>query len=319
MKIAIVGAGFCGLAATYFLQDHAQVELFDKERIGAGASGLTAGLLHPYAGPKAVKSYRADEAMKATKELLKVASLHTDSPVYFECGMLRPHVAGMNFSERTEYDDVEWWDAATCQAHIPELEAHPGLFIHSAITVNCPAYLEGLWKACALKGATFTQASITHPEELTGYDYVIFTVGAGQVALKGVTCPPISLIKGETLELEWQKPTPLPFTINAGVQFTQVSPNTVWAGATYKRKWTEFDNPEEEIRKKVALFSEQFSRLPLKRIWSSFRAATGDKKPFISFTAPNVYCLGGMGSKGLLYHALMAASLTATLFSDAKD
>ena len=39
-KIAIVGAGFAGLAAAYFLSQKNHVTLFDKKGIGAGASGI---------------------------------------------------------------------------------------------------------------------------------------------------------------------------------------------------------------------------------------------------------------------------------------
>lgn len=45
MRIAIIGAGFSGLAAAwYFLQQpHLEVTVFDKKGIGGGASGVAAG------------------------------------------------------------------------------------------------------------------------------------------------------------------------------------------------------------------------------------------------------------------------------------
>lgn len=51
MNIAIIGAGFSGLALAYFLlQSSAHVTLFDAVGIGGGASGIATGLLHPYPG-----------------------------------------------------------------------------------------------------------------------------------------------------------------------------------------------------------------------------------------------------------------------------
>lgn len=312
MKIAVIGAGFCGLAACYYLADIASVVLYDKQGIGAGASGITAGLIHPYVGPRAQVSWMAHEALAETTQLLKAASKAISSTVYDNRGILRPETASMDFSKSKNFPDVTWWDAKTCQEHIPELLPLPGLFIKSGLTVNCPRYIQGMWLACQQKQVTFQQAHIVHPSELSGFDFIVFTVGAGQNELKDVLHPPVTLIKGQTLQLEWKNPSPLPFAINAGVQLAQIEPSSVWAGATYERKWTTHEpdpKAEEEIRKKVALFSPVFSQLALKSIWTSFRAATGDKKPFIIHTAPNVYCLGGMGSKGLLYHAWMAKRL----------
>ncbi len=322
MNIAVIGAGFSGLASAWYLSDKAKVVLFDKTAIGAGASGITAGLLHAYAGPKAQVSWKAQEAMPEAMAMLTVASEALGTPVCSYSGILRPQIAGMDFSQSLHYPDVAYWDATTCQKQIPEIAPLPGIFISSGITVNCPAYLKGLWLACQKKNVTFKQAHIVHPSDLTGFDYIIFTVGAGQNNLRDVSHPPVTLIKGQTLELEWpgSKP-PLPFALNAGVQLAQVEPSAVWAGATYERKWTT-EEPEakaaDEIRKKLALISPTFAKLPLKRIWANFRAATGDKKPFITHTAPNIYSLGGMGSKGLLYHAWMAKQLAAELGTSQK-
>ena len=51
MKVAIVGAGFSGLACAWHLlhmqTEPPQVTLFDRKGIGGGASEITAGLIHP--------------------------------------------------------------------------------------------------------------------------------------------------------------------------------------------------------------------------------------------------------------------------------
>ncbi len=320
MKIAVIGAGFCGLACAWHAASSlkAKVILFDKQGIGAGASGLTAGLIHPYAGPRAQASWMAEVAMQETIKLLSIAAPNS----YRQSGILRPEVAGMDFSEAKNHPDVEWWDAALCQKHIPELAPLPGLFIRSGITVNCPAYLQGLWQACQKLGCTFEQATIQAPSDISGYDYIIFTVGAGLSSLHDIMHPPVSLIKGQTLELEWQNKPPLPFAVNAGVQFSQIEQGSVWAGATYERRWKQ-EGPDAEaassIREKIALFAPEFATLKLKKIWSSFRAATNDKRPFITHTAPNIYCLGGMGSKGLLYHAWMAKQVISSILANRNE
>ena len=67
MKVAVIGAGFCGLAVVWNLlnqlfQPNLEVTLFDKTAIGSGASGVAAGLLHPYAGAHAKLNWRGKEA-----------------------------------------------------------------------------------------------------------------------------------------------------------------------------------------------------------------------------------------------------------------
>lgn len=318
MNIAVVGAGFCGLATSWFLlqKPEIKVTLFDAKGIGAGASGIASGLLHCYAGPKAQKSWQADCAFPETIKLLDIASLALRSAVYDTRGILRPEAHGMDFSERVDYPDVEWWEAARCQEKIPELLALPSLFIRSGITVNCPAYLEGLWLACQKKGAKLQLSRVQSADDLKEFDQIIFSAGAYQNQIAGLTCPPVELIKGQTLQLEWTKDERLPFALNAGVQISQIDLSCLFAGATFERKWTCWEpekSAELEIRKKIALISPTFAKLTLQGIWAGFRAATKDKKPFIYRQAPNVWCIGGMGSKGLLYHAWMAKQLSQIL------
>src|SRR5262245_28426567 len=80
MKIAIIGAGFCGLAVAWHLLNkasafsHLNIYLFDSKGIGRGTSGISAGLLHPYAGAHAKLNPRGHEGVQATKELLRIAS-----------------------------------------------------------------------------------------------------------------------------------------------------------------------------------------------------------------------------------------------------
>src|SRR5689334_22257232 len=88
--LAILGAGFSGLAVAWeFLKKNWTVHLYDPSGIGGGASGVSAGLLHPFTGLRAKLAPDGYEGMQATLELLKVASEAMASPVSQKTEMLR--------------------------------------------------------------------------------------------------------------------------------------------------------------------------------------------------------------------------------------
>ena len=91
MRIAILGAGFSGLATTWHLlkQKNAEIVVFDPVGIGGQTSGIAAGLLHPYAGVHAKQNKNGYEGLQATLELLEVASNELGRPVTKNTGLLR--------------------------------------------------------------------------------------------------------------------------------------------------------------------------------------------------------------------------------------
>jgi glycine/D-amino acid oxidase-like deaminating enzyme len=329
MKIAIVGAGFSGLACAWHLlhmpKELPQITLFDEKGIGGGASGIAAGLMHPFAGEKAMLNWRAREAYEETVTLLRASAMALGEPVASYTGMLRPLVREnmRAFFSKTEasYEDVDWWDGKRAKSYIPELLEIDGLFISSAITVDAEKYLKGLWRACELKGAKLEIAKISSSQELAHFDEKIFAVGAGWKAVEDIETPPLSFIKGQVLELAWEKDRPpLPFSVNAKSYLAMTQSHRCIAGSTFEREWT---NPGPDlsacndfIRHHLSLFSPSFAALPLVECRAQVRAATKQKLPFICHPKENCWCLGGMGSKGLLYHSLMAKELCEELVSN---
>src|SRR4051794_38558010 len=79
MQIAIIGAGFAGLAAAWTLlhskihSQKVQVTLFDEVGIGAGASGVAAGLMHPYTNAHSKLNREGYEGFEASMQLLTAA------------------------------------------------------------------------------------------------------------------------------------------------------------------------------------------------------------------------------------------------------
>lgn len=315
MKIAVIGAGFLGVACTYELAHLGDVTLFDSNGIGGGASGMAAGLLHPFAGKKATLNWMGLEGYDAAVKLLTVAEAALGTPVAYKTGIFRPACnieQTKNFTLAAKmYPEHIQWQSQT------QFDVNEGIFIPSGIQVDCPLYLEGLYKACHMQGSTTKKKVITTVDELSDFDLIVATVGCGFSAISGLEAISIHPVKGQLLEFSYDQL--IDFAISSQCYVAQVRPGTLIAGSTYEHSWetTEADvaTCQEHIRTKIADFSKSLASLTITGCKAGFRATTPDKKPFITKVNEKLYCLGGLGSKGLLYHALLAKQLRSKLCS----
>lgn len=316
MKVAIVGAGFWGLAtAWHLLEADCSVTLFDKKGIGGGASGMAAGLLHAFLGTRARKAEFADAGMEAALELLEVASRY--GKVANKSGILRPPTSPeqiIDFQKAAQtYPEAEWWEEARVKEMAPFLHPTPALFIRNGITVDSPAYLHNLFLALQARGVNLIIQDVASDEELPEFDFVVFTVGAG--ARKILDDPQISIVKGQILEVE--KPCNLPFAVAGSAYFT----GTV-LGATFERGFQDLapdlQKAEAYIRPRLKLISDELSTLAVVRARADARVYIGDKLPAFFRLSSRSFLAVGLGAKGLLYHACAGRGL-ARLLSNGAD
>ena len=112
-KIAIIGAGFAGVAAAWHVMNvisedgdadsrvinsrPVQLHLYDEKGIAGGASGVAAGLLHPYT-PRGKIIWRGTEGVAATIRLVNAAeaaeiALDSGEQAPLPCEATRPEVS----------------------------------------------------------------------------------------------------------------------------------------------------------------------------------------------------------------------------------
>ncbi len=325
LNIAIIGAGFCGLATAWHLL-HSQlprtkIYLFDSKGIGEGASGIAAGLLHPYAGAHAKLNWRGVEGFQATQKLLQVAECSLGRAVHAKNqGILR---LALTVEQKSDFrrsvekypSDNKWLEIADCQTLVPGCAPFPGLWIPKGITVYSRLYLQGLWLACQRLGVEFEQRSISSLSDTKTFDITVVTAGAETLLLPELTSLPLGLVKGQVLELAWPPGLPpLSCSLNSHIYLAMTANQTsCLAGATYERddreSKTNLTRASEEILPKVGQLFPPLVHSPILACYAGLRATTPQHRPLIKRLSSSQWVLTGMGSKGLLYHALYAEEL----------
>lgn len=321
MRVAILGAGFCGLAVAWNLAQFKiyDITLFDPNGIGQGASGVAAGLLHGYVGAHAKRNWRATEGLKATTQLLKIAENYVKKPVAHTPGILRPALNSSqleNFSFCAhQFPDTKWMDVAQCQQAVGGMLPFPGLFIESGMVIDCPLYLKGLWFACEASGVKFEQIAIKSLKDVCHFDRVVVALGAATISLPELANVAIKPVKGQVLEMEWpDQVKEIPFPVNSQAYLLMnLGKKTCIAGATYERGYNHIGPDREtainEIFPKLHAFYPGFDASSIIDCRTGIRAATYGHHPLLVKYSANCWVLTGMGSKGLMYHALFAEEI----------
>lgn len=278
MKIAVIGAGLAGLAVTYFLvQKGADVTLYDQNGIGNGATQACTGLMHPFPGKWGRRVWRADEGMKATEELVQIVENSIGEPIALRTGVLRLGARG---------------------AWIPN-----GMVIFSE------KYIKGLWNLCEKK-ATFVQKKIASLSELNHFDAIV--LAAGFEALQFAECKdlPLKGTLGQSLLCKWLEP--LSFSIlTDGCHISPTDdPRFCFVGSTYESSFTPDPKKVDALIAKIASVYPKIKNFEIVEIRSGIRISpTAGYRPLIQKIAANTWIFSGLGSKGLLYHALFAQEL----------
>ncbi len=312
-KIIVVGAGLAGLSLTWYaLQKGCNVTVFDPKGVGGGASGASTGLLHPFLGKKAQFSWRGDEGMQATLELIAVAEKELGKSVASRSGVFRPAISEeQKIAFLLSQGSSAFWTTISLPG-CPQME---GLWIPSGITVFSRLYLEGLWLACQRKGAKMIKEAW---EENESEDEVILATGSATQQFPLCLHLPLRKVIGQSLLCRWKEPLPFSLASHGYVTLTE-DPSLCQVGATYEHTKAPEAQKARELIDQVALFYQPARSFEIVEIRSGTRVGPKEgHQPIACQIAEKRWVLTGMGSRGMLYHSLMAQELIEKIFSPQK-
>jgi glycine/D-amino acid oxidase-like deaminating enzyme len=299
MRAAIVGAGFAGLALAWHLL---QVDVFDPLGIGGGASGVSTGLLHPYPGEQGRLSLRAYEGIASTKKLLQHAAEALGTKVADESGIIR-----LVWNEEQHEVFSRYPDVSLLEKNV--------FLIRSGITVYPSLYLRGLWLACERKGGRLHHQKIDSTMSLASYDRTIVAAGAGVFGFKESQELKLKRIKGQILTCRKKSGSPpLERSIIAkGYAAKDISEDLFHLGSTYEK---EFVSAEPDLKVATELLLPKLAAFGMEGDVVGCRA--GIRVSFMNHYMPSIvrwgekcWAVTGLGSRGLLYHGLLAEEYRA--------
>ncbi len=320
MKIAIVGSGFAGLALSYFLveaQKKFSITLFDPNPLGGNASNMAVGLMHPYMGIFAKKSFEAEKAMEESIRLFRVAEKEIGSSVFSEKGVFRPLVeqrqesSFLALAEKEPF--VSWWDAAKVEKHFGSFLSPGcvGIFLEKGVLVESKKYVRGLLQFLEKQGVKRVFQKVNSLKELSSFDKIAVCSGEHSMDLVPSLSSFLQKRRGQVIEGNLPcKPLFCPVLGRGHITFQG---ERCFLGSTYETMDTseeESTQKREELLIRIEKFFPSVKQLEIKKIWVGTRLFQSKSYlPYIGFLDEKTSVLTALGSRGLLYHAFFAKKL----------
>ena len=313
MKIAIIGAGFAGLALCYHLQKRqCSVTIFDKGGVASGASGIASGLLHPYVGEEVRRSLLADEAILETKHLIQVAEKYSDKTF--------ADFSGVERLAQTDSQQAILMEHTRSFSDVNHIEGNRFLIKTGAVIQTDP-YLQALFRACEEEGAVLYKKEVERLDELEGFDAIIVAAGVGIFGFEEFSSFRLDATRGQCLVCRWPSSLPALTKSIVGKGYIAKGGDGIFsAGSTYERE-NRSQEPDQtwalnDLTPKIQALYPGLVLDPIKAKAGIRVTSKGHYFPLIGKVKEKIWVMTGLGSRGLLYHALFAKMLSEAIVLD---
>jgi len=301
----VIGAGLAGLGVSAALVRHkgAHVTLFDSKGVGGGASQYALGLFNLFAGAKMRLNQWGYAPLLETYPLIEEAQKNSSEKIIIRRGLIK--------IATTDQQREDFSLAARTYSEIIPMKKPDHYFIATALTLNTQGYMEGLFQSLLGKGLIFKKNRIESLKELEDFDAIVVAAGMESLCFRELSEIVLRPIKGQILKGSLKKQIKYP--LSSKVHIVPQTGNEYILGATYERHPETLD-PEMSVAKQKILpeltkFYSDFDPSTIKSCESGVRAATPNHLPYFKEVKEDVFAFVGLGSKGLLCHAVLGKEL----------
>lgn len=281
-----MGAGLAGLATAYLARKRGhEVRVFAH---GPSASRIGSGLMHPYGGVKARLNRFGREGMEASLALIPQEAI-------VRKGLLRLAV-DETLAAHFQESGLPWISAEEVVARNPAAAPVPGIWIEEGYVIDMERYLQ------------FLRGDLEIEERIEEWgDVTVWAIGAHAQG--------VSKVKGQSLLLKLRDHQ-IGDVINSYCYLIPKGEDHLLVGATFEREaanWeVDAERAKEQLYPKLKKVMPHFDPAKVESVQccAGLRATTKGHLPIIQQLDGKNWLFTGLGSKGLLYHALYANQLT---------
>jgi glycine/D-amino acid oxidase-like deaminating enzyme len=328
--IAIIGAGFAGLATALNLlfspRFSFKVTIYHKDILGGGASGVASGLLHPFPAGATKLSFMGFKALHEALGLIKTVEHLTKKALYQEGGIIK---LALNDEDKKLYshmgltqDGLTFYAQDKVQSYLQVKNLYPGLFIHPGYTVYCKEYLASCVDVVQQLGGKFVQENVLSLDSLKNFDKVIICAGSGSQRL--LAQAKLKYVKGQILTMKFPFRLTTKSLIGEGYISVTQDPYIYHVGSSYEHHFKDPFADLEIAKKKIltpwlGIFSEMQEGEILACDAGVRVMYTKNYLPLIQKMDEKFFVFTALGSRGLLYHALLAKQLVEAIETGRLD
>jgi glycine/D-amino acid oxidase-like deaminating enzyme len=227
-------------------------------------------------------------------------------PLACEGGILRFAQTAEAYERLLSYGDVEQRGSV--------------FWLKTGMTLFPKRYLECLWLAVEEKGALFKKQRIEELSTLSGYDHVVLALGAGIKAFPETEFLRLELLKGQMLACRVPEGLNLPecSIVGKGYIARTEEARLYLLGSTYERgaksDKADLERAKQELLPKIATFYPNVLAFEIEGCRAAFRVMRlGHYTPILARLSASTWVCTALGSRGLLYHALLGEILSRAL------
>ncbi len=332
-RVVVIGGGVIGCAAAERLTlDHHEVTLFERDQLGAHASGAAAGEL----SPSVLDS--DNQALAMFPEV--VARIEKDSSLNVEYRTqqgLRPAFTPQE-AELLKAGEGRWLDASECRQAEPALSSDVlGALLLEHAHLTPPRFVRALARAAAVRGAAIREGTpaigfaiedhqvrgVTTSRETIDADWVVVAAGpwTHEVASTAGVDIDVRPQRGQLVALDPGSTVLRGSVFWSNGYLVPKGDGTIIAGGTEEDAGFD-DRPTVEGIASLLTFAQKLvpalATASLQRVWAGLRPLTGDGRPSVAISeVGNLIVATGHHRKGILL-APLAAEQVAELIKGTR-